>query len=73
MPRRKSKLRIPGICDQGPPSYSESETSKRSWIVREGALYTLEADRTYCVHYSSIRENLDTLALPAGAGIARHT
>ena len=46
---------IPGMYDEGPPSYADLETDDRVRIHREVALSKLEENRTYCVHYSSIR------------------
>ena len=49
MPPRRTKLKIPGMYAQGPPSYSELETNDRRQLRREAA---------YCIHYSSLREIL---------------
>ena len=51
------------MCDKGPPSFPELETGERRRIIREAALSRLEEGRTYCVHFSSIREILDTQTL----------
>ena len=76
MPTRRTKLVIPGMCDEGPPSYSELETDERVRVAREVALAKVEEDKTYCVHFSSIREILASQALldkisryPAGARV----
>ena len=62
MPPR-TKLVIPGMCDEGPPSYADLETDERVRIRREVALSKVEANNTYCVHYSSIREILTSQEL----------
>ena len=62
MPPR-TKLVIPGMCDEGPPSYADLETDERVRIRREVALSKVEENRTYCVHYSSIREILTSQEL----------
>lgn len=54
----RTSLVIPGMCDEGPPPYAELETDERVRIRREMALSKLEENRTYCVHFSSIREIL---------------
>ena len=59
----RTRLVIPGMCDEGPPSYAELETDERVRIQREAALSKLEPDRTYCVHFSSLREILTTQEL----------
>ena len=51
------------MCDEGPPSYADLETDERVRIRREVALSKVEADNTYCVHYSSIREILTSQEL----------
>ena len=56
MPSERTRLVIPGMCEEGPPSYAELETDERVRIRREAALSKLEKDKTYCVHFSSIRE-----------------
>ena len=58
MSPRRTRLKIPGMCAEGPPSYSELETNDRRWLRREAALATVSQDATYCVHYSSLREIL---------------
>ena len=63
MPPRRIRLVIPGMCDEGPPSYAELESDERVRIRREAALAKLEADRTYCVHFSPLREILTTQEL----------
>ena len=45
---------------QGPPSYSELETNDRARLRREAALAQVSRDATYCVHYSSLREILNS-------------
>ena len=55
MPPR-TKLVIPGMCEQGPPSYSDLETRERDRLIREEALAQIEHQTTYYVHFSSIRE-----------------
>ena len=64
------------MCDEGPPSYAELETDERVRMVREVALAKVEHEKTYCVHFSSIREILASQALvdkinryPAGARV----
>ena len=64
------------MCDEGPPSYAELETDERVRIVREVALAKVEEDKTYCLHFSFIREILTSQALvdkitryPAGARV----
>ena len=44
------------MCAQGPPSYSELETSDRRRLRREAALAQVSQDTTYYIHYSSLRE-----------------
>ena len=63
MPTKRTKLVIPGMCDEGPPSYAELETDETVRIRREVALSKLEEDRTYCVHFSSMRESLPSQEL----------
>ena len=58
MPPRRTKLKIPGMCSLDPPSYSEAEMTNRHRLRRETALAQIEAGKTYCRHYSSIREIL---------------
>ena len=58
MPPRRTRLKIPRMCAQGPPSYSELETNDRARLRREAALAQVSQDATYCVHYSSLREIL---------------
>ena len=58
MPPRRTRLKIPGMCAQGPPSYSELETSDRR--RREAALAQVSQDATHCIHYSSLREILNS-------------
>ena len=60
MPPRRTRLKIPGMCAQGPPSYSELETSDRRRLRREAARAQVSQDATYCVHYSSLREILNS-------------
>ena len=48
------------MCAQGPPSYSELETNDRDRLRREAALAQVSQDATYCVHYSSLREILNS-------------
>ena len=60
MPPRRTKLKIPGMCAQGPPSYSELETNDRRRLRREAALAQVSQDAIYCVHYSSLREILNS-------------
>ena len=60
MPPGKTKLKIPGMCAQGPPSYSESEMSNRHRLRREAAMAPVSQDATYRVHYSSLREILNS-------------
>ena len=63
MPPTRTKLVIPGMCDEGPPSYAELETDERVRIRREVALSKIEENKTYCVHFSSIREILTSQEL----------
>ena len=63
MSPRRTRLKIPGMCAQGPPSYSELETNDRNRLRREAALAQVSQDVTYCVHYSSLREILNSQAL----------
>ena len=58
MSPKRLKLQIPGMCAEGPPSYSELETNDRDRLPREAALVQVSQDTTYCVHYSSLREIL---------------
>ena len=58
MPPRKTRLKIHGLCAQGPPSYSELEINDRRRLRREAAMAQVSQDATYCVHYSSLREIL---------------
>ena len=55
MPPTRTRLKIPGMCAQGPPSYSELETNDRRRHRREAALAQVSQDATYCVHYSSVK------------------
>ena len=48
------------MCAQGPPSYSEAEMTNRHRLRREAALAQVSQDATYCVHYSSLREILNS-------------
>ena len=63
MPPTRTRLVIPGMCDEGPPSYAELETDERVRIRREVALSKVEENKTYCVHFSSIREILTSQEL----------
>ena len=56
----RTRLKIPGMCAQGPPSYSELETNDRDRLRREAALAQVSQDTTYCVQYSSLREILNS-------------
>ena len=67
---RQEEVKIPGMCAQGPPSYSELETNDRARLRREAALAQVNQDATYCVHYSSLREILNSQDL--ADRIARH-
>ena len=60
MPPRRTRLKIPGMCAEDPPSYSELETNDRDRLRREAALAQVSQDATYCVHYSSLREILNS-------------
>ena len=60
MPPRRTRLKIPGMCAEGPPSYSELETNDRRRRRREAALAQVSQDATYCAHYSSLREILNS-------------
>ena len=60
MPPRRTRLKIPGMCAEGPPSYSETEMSNRHRLRREAALAQVSQDATYCIHYSSIRDILNS-------------
>ena len=60
MPPRRTRLKIPRLCAQGPPSYSELETNNRCRLRKEAALAQVSQDATYCVHYSSLREILNS-------------
>ena len=51
------------MCAQGPPSYSKLETNDRRRLRREAALAQVSQGATYCVHYSSLREILNSQAL----------
>ena len=51
------------MCTHGPPSYSEAEITNRHRLRREAAKAQVNQDATYCVHYSSIREILNSLDL----------
>ena len=48
------------MCAQGPPSYSEAEMTNRHRLRREAALAQVSQDATYCVHYSSLMEVLNS-------------
>lgn len=63
MKRQRTKLVIPGMCEEGPPPYAELESDDRVRIRREVALSKVEEDGTYCVHFSSIREILTSQKL----------
>ena len=54
---------IPDMCDEGPPSYADLETDERVRIPRELALPKVEGSRTCYVHFSSIREFLNSQEL----------
>ena len=56
MSQNRIKLNIPGMCHEGPPSYSELEMDQGSRLRREKALTQIEENRTYCAHFSSTRE-----------------
>ena len=58
MPTRGTRLQITGMCAEGTPAYSEIEMTTRYRMRREAALTPVGLDRTYCRHYSSIREIL---------------
>ena len=58
MPPRRTRLKIPGMCAEGPPSYSELENNDRRRLRREATLAQVSQDATHCVHYSSLREIL---------------
>ena len=60
MPPRRTRLKIPGMCAEGRPSYSEAELTDRDRLRREAALAQVSQDATYCVHYSSRREILNS-------------
>ena len=60
MSPRRTRLKILGMCALGPPSYSEAETTNRHRLRREAALAQVSQDVTYCVHYSSLREILNS-------------
>ena len=60
MSPRRTRLKIPGMCAEGPPSYSELETNDRRRLRREAALAQVSQDATYCVHYSSLRQILNS-------------
>ena len=51
---------MPGMCAEGPLSYSEAEMTNRHRLRREAALAQVSQDATYCVHYSSRREILNS-------------
>ena len=57
---RKTRLKIPRMCDEGPPSYSEAEMTDRHRLRREAALARVDPDATHCVHYSSLWEILNS-------------
>lgn len=63
MSQERVKLNIPGMCDEGPPSYSELEMHQGSRLRREKALAQIKENRTYCAHFSSIREIIDSQEL----------
>ena len=63
MRQKRTKLVIPDMCDEGPPSYTELETDERVRIRREAGLSTIQGNKTYCVHFSSIREILTSQEL----------
>ena len=50
------------MCAESPPSYSDAETTNRHRLRlrREAALVEVSQNATYCVHYSSIREILNS-------------
>ena len=48
------------VAPEGPPSYSELETNDRDRLRREATLAQVGQDITYCVHYSSLREILNS-------------
>ena len=56
MSQKRVKLNIAGMCDEGPPSYSELEMNQGSRLRQEKALAQIAENRTYCAHFSSIRE-----------------
>ena len=63
MPSRKTKLVITGMCDEDPPSYAELETDERIRIRREVAFFKVAKDKRSCVHFSSIREIMNSQEL----------
>ena len=63
MPPRRTRLKIPGLCAEGPPSYSEAEMYHGHRLLQEKALAQVSQDATYCVHYSSLQEILNSQAL----------
>ena len=60
MSPRRTRLKIPGMCADGPPSCSEAEMTDRHRLRWEVALAQVSQDATYCVPYSSIREILNS-------------
>ena len=47
MPPRRTRLKIPGMCAEDPPSYSELETNDRDRLRREAALAQVSQDATF--------------------------
>ena len=55
MPRR-TKLTIPGMCNEGPPAYAEQECRETDRLTPGRAAKVLKNEGLYCVHHSTIRE-----------------
>ena len=60
MPPGRTRLKIPGMFAQDPPSNSEAEATGRYRLRRKEALAQVSQGATHCVHYSSLREILDS-------------
>ena len=56
-------MTIPGMCADGPPSYSVLETRETDRFLQRDVLSRVEEGKTYCVHFSSIREILTSQEL----------
>ena len=61
--QQRTKLNIPGMCADGPPSYSVLDTKETDRFLQRDVFSRMEEGKTYCVHFSSIREILTSQEL----------